>query len=135
MRLDQMRVVLTGASGGIGSALAQALLQQGAHLLLVSRSAEKLQALQARLGSGSVSTLVADVTLAQDRAQIIAAAITFDANVLINNAGVPSFGALAHLEPAQLEAVLHTNLLAPLLLTQGLLPHLTRQATARVLNV
>lgn len=130
-----MRVVLTGASGGIGSALAQALLQQGAQLLLVSRSADKLQTLQARLGSGSVSTLVADVTLAQDRAQIIAAAITFDANVLINNAGVPSFGALAHLEPAQLEAVLHTNLLAPLLLTQGLLPHLTRQATARVLNV
>jgi short-subunit dehydrogenase len=135
LRLDQMRVVLTGASGGIGSALAQALLQQGAHLLLVSRSAEKLQTLQARLGSASVSTLVADITQAQDRAKIVATAISFQANVLINNAGVPSFGALQPLPPEQLEAVLHTNLLAPILLTQGLLPHLTQQAAAHVLNI
>ena len=57
------------------------------------------------------------------------------ANVLVNNAGVPSFGRLESLGAEHIEQVLRTNLLAPMLLTQALLPSLRRQPRAQVIQV
>ncbi|MDD5029164.1 MAG: SDR family NAD(P)-dependent oxidoreductase, partial [Rhodoferax sp.] len=64
MQLNTTRVVLTGASGGLGQALAQQLVQHGAHVLLAGRDAEKLRTLASRLGSSS-EPCVADITQTQ----------------------------------------------------------------------
>lgn len=135
MKTSQMRVVLTGASGGIGIALAQALNAQGAHLLLIGRSAAKLQALHMTLDTARATVLVADITNPTDREQIRQAAVAMQANVLINNAGLPAFGALQNFPSSEIEQVLQTNLLAPMLLAQSLLPVLLTQSTARLLNI
>ncbi len=63
------------------------------------------------------------------------AAASFGANVVVHGAGVPSFGPLQSLAPGNLQRVLHTNLLAPMLLTQALLPHLRSLPGAQVLFV
>lgn len=127
MKAAQARVLLTGASGGIGRAMADALLQAGAQVLGVSRSTQ-----QDRPGLRWVQ---ADLARAEGMARIAQAASAWDANVVVHAAGLPGFGALPALAPAQMQAVLQANLLAPMLLSQALLPQLLRQPRAQLVFV
>jgi short-subunit dehydrogenase len=137
MNLSDARVVLTGASGGLGQELARALAARGAHLLLVGRDAARLQALAAELRQPGkqVEQVAADLNQAEAVARLAAAARTFNANVLINNAGVLAFSLFEHQDWADAERVLDTNLRAPMRLTRALLPGLLEQPEAAVLNV
>ena len=141
MKANQARVLLTGASGGIGRAAAEALVKAGAGVMLVGRSAERLTA-QARELTGRDKSLsdrvtwqVADVIDPADRARLSDTASQWGANVLVHNAGLPSFGRLETLAAHDIQQVLNTNLLAPMLLTQALLPHLCRLPSAQVICV
>lgn len=142
MRPADARVVLTGATGGIGRAAARGLLAAGASLMLVGRSPARLAALARELepaGAGVPSQRVTwqavDVVAAQAPAELADAAQRWQANVLVNNAGVPSFGALTDLAAEHIEQVLRTNLLAPMLLTHALLPALQVQPRAQVIQL
>jgi len=139
MKAVQMSVVLTGAAGGIGSALAAVLVDAGAQVLLVGRQGPPLAALAESLGGETrrrtVRALAADVTTAAGRAAIRDIAVANGCNVLINNAALPCFGPFAELDPEQIDAVLQTNLVAPIQLTLALLPQLRAQPQARVLNI
>ena len=137
MRPRDMSVLLTGASGGIGAALAAALCSAGAHVLLVARRAEPLTRLAAQLAEqgGQVAALPADITRAADRAQLAQAARERGVNVLVNNAGAPCFGAFAAMDDAQIAQALLINLVAPMQLTHALLPQLLAHPPAAVLNI
>jgi short-subunit dehydrogenase len=136
MRIEQMSVVLTGAAGGIGSAAARALTSAGARVVLVGRNAQRLAALRETLVDPTAATVVAaDVTSEQGRAAIHAAALAHGVNVLVNNAGLPCFGKLETLDVDQIARALETNLVAPMLLTRVLLPHLRAQPAAQILNI
>jgi short-subunit dehydrogenase len=136
MKPADMVVVLTGAAGGIGRALTHALTAAGARVLLVGRRPAPLAGLAAELGTPwRARALCADITQSEGREAIRAAAEAQGANVLINNAGVACFGALDSLSGDAIAATLQTNLVAPILLTHALLPHLLRQRAARVVNV
>jgi len=138
MRAHELSVVLTGASGGIGAALAAALAQAGARLLLVGRRAAPLAALAASLDGARnerVQALAADITTAAGRATIRDIAAARGCNALINNAALPCFGPFADADAAQVDAVLQTNLVAPIQLTLALLPQLRAQRRSRVLNI
>lgn len=145
MRARDARVLLTGASGGIGRAMAQALVQAGASVMLVGRAMPPLTALAQELstplhpaaapGSERIRCQAADLCDPAGIASLRAAAQAWDVNVVIHNAGVPSFGRLASLSPDDIQQVLHTNLLAPMLLTQALLPQLLSAGKAQVICV
>jgi len=140
MRPTDARVLLTGATGGIGQATARALLQAGAALLLVGRSAERLeqqahQLVQAGSTANRVRWTQADINRADDRALLAREAQRLDCNVVIHNAGVPAFGRLGALDPGAIDHVLQTNLLAPMLLTQALLPRLQGLPAAQLVFV
>jgi short-subunit dehydrogenase len=141
MKAPQARVVLTGAGGGIGHASAAALLKAGATVMLVGRSAPRLaeQARQLVRETGTDASRVehrlADLSRPEDLASLSVMAAGWGCNVLVHNAGLASFGHLQDLRPADVQAVLHTNLIAPMLLTQSLLPHLLAQARAQVICV
>jgi short-subunit dehydrogenase len=128
----QASVVLTGAAGGIGAPTARALAAAGARLLLVGRDGARLEALAAALGA---AWLAADLTTPEGLDAVRRAALEREANVLVNNAGIASFGRLDALDPAHLVDVIETNLVAPMLLTRALLPGLQRQREAAVINV
>ena len=134
MQLNQARILLTGASGGLGQDLARELAGAGAAVLLAGRDAVRLAAIKAELGANADS-VVADLTTAEGIAAANAAARAFGVNVLINNAGVGSFGLFDQQAWPTVEQVLATNLEAPLRLTQALLPWLKAQPTAAVVNV
>ncbi|NLD68206.1 MAG: SDR family oxidoreductase [Limnobacter sp.] len=139
MRAIDARVLLTGASGGIGRAGAQALTKAGAAVMLTGRSAEALAALADEIRDTRPRTDVqwhdADLTRSADIAALSAAAQAWNVNVLVNNAGQPSFGPFSEFEPAHVEQVLRTNLLAPILLTHAMLPWLARRPAANVIQV
>lgn len=136
MRLNGKTAVLTGASGGIGSAMALALAEAGVRLVLVGRNGAALEALAHRLGAGH-RALVADLATAdgRDGVQRHCAALPNGLDLLINNAGISDFDAFEALPPARLQALIQTNLLAPILLTQALLPALRRAPRGLIVNV
>lgn len=139
MQLTQARVVLTGAAGGIGQALAWALAARGARLVLAGRRAAALEGLAAALRAGGAEAVVAvaDVTEAAGREQILATARQAfgGLDILINNAGISDFTTVTEQEPAALERLLLTNTVAPLLLTRAALPALLAQGRGQVVNI
>lgn len=134
MQLNGARILLTGASGGLGGVLARELAQAGAALLLTGRDPAALARIDLPAGS-DYRLLQADLTDAAGIDSAVAAARAFGANILINNAGVASFGLLAEQDWNDIERILATNLGAPIRLTRALLPWLTQQPTAAVVNI
>lgn len=134
MQLKDARIVLTGASGGLGEALARQLAGAGAALLLTARDAARLGAIPLTENS-EVERLAVDLTQPAGVAALAGAAHAFRANVLINNAGIGGFGLLEAQDRATVDAILATNLAAPMHLTQALLPLLRAQPAAAIVNI
>jgi len=123
------RAVLTGASGGIGRAMAAALAPHCDSLVLVGRDAARLSGLPK-----NAIVVSADVTTAAGR-EAIARAAPHGVNLLVNNAGVSEFTDFAAQSDASMERILATNALAPMQLTRRLLPALLAQPAACIVNV
>ncbi|MGY2185094.1 3-oxoacyl-[acyl-carrier-protein] reductase FabG [compost metagenome] len=135
MRLSEARVVLTGASGGIGLAIATALCASGARVLAVARHREPLVPLL-ELYPHNLCWIGADLTLLSDRREVLAEAESFGGiNLLINAAGVNHFAMLEQLDDSEINAMLAVNISAPICLTKLLLPLLKRADSAMVVNV
>jgi len=135
MQPTDCRALLTGASGGIGLALAHRLASEGAHLLLVGRRLEPLQALLKRYPQ-QIQLVQADIGTRAGRDALVAAAQNFGGlNCLINAAGVNRFGLLDQQDEQQIAELIGLNVTATLQLTQRLLPLLRAQRRALVINV
>ncbi len=132
-----LRAILTGASGGIGSAIAARLAGQGVALLLVGRQARPLAAMASELGHHGVEVqwLDADITTSAGRARLLAVATSWRPNLLIHNAGTSQFGWLVDQDEATIERQLQLNLVAPALLDRALLPLLLAQPQAQIIHV
>ena len=128
------RVLLTGASGGIGRALVTELAEAGAQLLISGRNAETLEALR-RHFPARVSALPADLTLAEDRRRLVAAAREADCNMLINAAGMNRAELFEDSDDAAIARLVTTNLTATLQLTRALLPQLRTAEHGRLVNL
>jgi short-subunit dehydrogenase len=123
------RAVLTGASGGIGRAMAAALAPHCDSLVLVGRDAARLSGLPK-----NAIVVSADVTTTAGR-EAIARAAPPGINLLVNNAGVSEFTDFAAQSDASMERILATNALAPMQLARRLLPALLAQPAACIVNV
>lgn len=139
MNLAERRILLTGAAGGIGSALARELIEKGAHVALLARDTEALsplletyrEALNAPFG------LEADLLdhAARERAVSAARERLGAIDLVINCAAQMSFRPFAEEDPQVLERIIQTNLIAPMLLTRQVLPDMLVRRSGRVVNV
>ena len=127
------RIVITGATGGLGMALASLLDSQNNELVLVGRDEIALRALNESLGSKH-QILVADLASSLELDGLVEQLFKQKIDVLINNAGLNEFGEFADLPPAMIEQMFQVNAIAPMKLTQALLPNLLRNK-ATVLNI
>lgn len=134
MQLNGARILLTGATGGLGQALAQQLAAAGASLLLAGRDNGRLATTVTRL-AGQHSTVRADLTRPEGIATAAGAAREFGANLLINNAGIGCFDLYEQQEWPQIADVLAANLEAPMRLTHALLPALKSAPNAMIVNI
>lgn len=132
--------LITGASGGIGLAIARLLAASGHDLILVARSKDKLEALAAELASAhgcQATVLRADladpVAPAALAAEIAARKLAVD--VLVNNAGVGVYGPFATNDWTRERDIIQINVTSLVDLTKRLLPGMVARRRGRILNV
>ena len=124
-RLEGKTAVITGGSDGIGLGIAKCFAEDGANLILLGRSEEKLKIAQEALGGYGVKAYAIEADLAQSKTikglceRILALHLKID--ILVNNAGLGKFVPFEATDEALLDAHLNLNVKAPYLLTQGLL--------------
>jgi short-subunit dehydrogenase len=137
--LRNLRLLITGASSGIGRSLAQQASQLGARVTLVARSADKLEALARDLsaGGGTVFAVPGDITCDEDRRRIVEAAVEHfgGLDVLINNAGIASFGHFVDSSETVLRQIMELNFFAPAELMRLAIPHLMKGAAPAIVNI
>jgi short-subunit dehydrogenase len=134
MDLDGRRVLVTGASRGIGEAIARACAAAGARVALVARSRDALAGLAAELGGtahpadlGAVEAVAGLV----DRVEADGGPV----DVLVNNAGIDLGGTFAQTDPGDLELIFRVNLVTPVLLTRQVLPGMLARRRGHIVNV
>jgi short-subunit dehydrogenase len=132
MELRGRRALLTGASGGIGEAIARALHDRGADLILSGRRREVLDKLASGLG-GAVEVVTADLADRASVAQLIAAA--GDVDVLVANAALPASGPLDSFSPEEIDRALDVNLRAPVQLTRALSPGMVERGRGHLVFI
>ncbi len=133
------RILITGASQGIGKALAVLAAQRGAKILAAARSDALLAELaeQVRFAGGIIETVHADVTSADDRQRMVETAKRHfrGLDVLINNAGIGATGHFAEAGPERLRAIMEVNFFGLTETTRACLPLLRAATRPAIVNI
>lgn len=128
VQIPGSKVLLTGASGGLGQAIARALGERGASVILTGRRAEVLQTLAEEVGGRALAVDLAD---AGEVERLLADAGEVD--ILIANAALPASGTLESFSVEQIDRALTVNLRAPIMLARGLLPAMLARRSGHLL--
>ena len=124
--------IVTGASEGIGRAVALDLAAAGAHVIAVARTEARLDEL-VEASEGSITAFPADLADAEERSRLAASA--GDVDVLVNNAGLAWLGDVVDISVEDLQALVAINLLAPIDLTRQLLPGMIERRSGHIVNI
>ena len=130
MNINSARVLLTGATGGIGHAIARALAQRGAHVVLTARRAEILEPLAGEIGG---EALAADLSQRDSIGDLLGRA--GDVDILIANAAVPASGAVLDFTEEQIDRALEVNLRAPIMLARRLAPAMAERRNGHLVFI
>jgi NAD(P)-dependent dehydrogenase (short-subunit alcohol dehydrogenase family) len=138
-KLAGKTAVITGASRGLGKAMALALAAEGARIALVARDRERLDAVAAEIGAanGQATVVPADVT-SEDQVRRIAREVAAQfgkVDILINNAGVIARKPIAEFTLEEWRRVMDTSVTAAFLMCRSLVPHMRGRGYGRILNM
>lgn len=137
MDLNGKHALVTGGGQGIGWAIAQRLLQQGATVTICGRNAERLRQRLQQCDSARLHSCVMDITdsagLAERFAAIVSAAGPVD--ILINNAGQAASAPILKTDPALWQNMLNVNLSAQFFCIQQVLPGMLERSWGRIVNI
>ena len=128
VQISGSSVLLTGASGGLGQAIARALGERDARLILSGRRSEVLEPLASELGARAVP---ADLAEATEVDRLLAEAGAVD--ILVANAGLPGSGVLQSFSVQEIERALAVNLRAPIVMAHALIPAMVERASGHLL--
>src|SRR6266542_2705590 len=138
-KIQGSRILITGASQGIGRALAVAAARRGGKVLAAARSADLLRELtdEVKRNGGTLETVQADVTNARDRqAMVEAAKRAFGGlDILINNAGIGATGHFADAAPDRLRKIMEVNFFGLTETTRVVLPLLKEGVRPAIVNI
>jgi short-subunit dehydrogenase len=137
--LQESRILVTGASSGIGAGLAEAFAAAGADVGLCARRADRLEEVAERCQAHGheVHRWVCDLAdpAQVDRLAAEALEAMGGVDMLVNNAGVPKRRHVTALDAATVEAVTRINYLSPVQLTLALLPQMVDRGSGRIVNL
>ncbi len=136
--LKDRTVLLTGATGGIGSEIARLLSSNGAQLILVDIHESSLESLAKELGAGLpyIKTIAANLSTSQGRESVkMFLDEQYDSlDMLINCAGINEFSMFTDLDDDQIEKMISVNITSPILLTKKLIPLLGKSNHSQIIN-
>lgn len=130
--LSGARVLLTGATGGLGNAIARGLHERGAHVTVTGRREEQLRELADELGD-RIEPVVADLSNADDVRGLVERAGRVD--VFVANAALPGSGALDSYSPEQIDRGIDVNLRAPMQITRAVTPGMLERGSGHVVLI
>jgi len=140
MEEKRMTALVTGASRGIGLAIARELADVGYNLALVARSGDALAKVAAEIKTAygiQVETITADLAAEESYARIVAE--TMDAfggiDLLVNCAGLAQQGSFTEVQPAEWDAIFAVNAKAPFFICKEALPYLKQSAKPIIINI
>jgi 3-oxoacyl-[acyl-carrier protein] reductase len=128
--------IVCGSSRGLGRACAEALANEGVNIVVNGRTTQDLQTATAALkdiGKVEIKGVLGDVTTEEGRAALLAACPEPD--ILINNSAGPAPKMFADITAAEWPDAVARNMIAPLLLTQAVLPAMTKRQFGRIINI
>jgi len=138
MKLDGKVALITGAGSGIGAAIAERFVADGAKVCITGRRQEKLDEVARSLPEGNVVTCAGDVTRIEDAERMVETALTFtgDLDVLVNNAAIDTGGrTVVDLDPELWHSVLEINLTGPMYLMKMAIPHMVEAGGGSIINI
>jgi short-subunit dehydrogenase len=130
MELEGARVLLTGASGGLGETIAHSLAARGGRLVVSARRRDALEELARALDAEAI---VVDLSERTEVERLAAEAGAVD--VLVANAALPGAGTLPRLSPEEIDRVLEVNLRAPIMLARLLCPGMVERGRGHMVFV
>jgi short-subunit dehydrogenase len=133
MDVSGKSALLTGATGGLGRAIAEALASRGATLVLSSRKGDELELLAASLPGDGHRTIVSDLAEPGEAERLAAEA--GDVDVLVANAGLPGTGKLESFGDGEVGRALRVNLEAPMMLARALAPGMEERGAGHMVFV
>jgi short-subunit dehydrogenase len=136
MMLKDKVVVITGASEGIGAAIARAVAKLGAKLVLAARSSDKLEKLAMEIDTDAV-VVPTDMRDVSQIKKLVADAVAHFGriDVFINNAGQGMYGPVESIDVKHYREILELNVLGPLQAMQAVIPQLRSQGGGMILNI
>lgn len=133
MKLKNSRVLVTGASRGLGKSIAEVVAQRGGEVALVARNADSLELLAKELDGRAYPTDLADPEAVEALIDRVEADGPVD--VLINNAGIDHVGRFPEASAQAVRDLLQVNLAAPMELCRQMMPRLVNRGRGHIVNV
>jgi meso-butanediol dehydrogenase/(S,S)-butanediol dehydrogenase/diacetyl reductase len=137
MLLRDKVALVTGGGTGIGAAITQRFIHEGARVCITGRRLEKLEQEACAFPPGSVTICPGDVSNAEDVKKMITAALTIaeKIDILVNNAGTDVFGSITDLSPESWHKVISTNLTGPFLVMRETIPYMIKNGGGSIINI
>lgn len=131
--------IITGASTGIGRAVALELARRGCRLALAARSADKLEEVRGRIESLGAQAIAVrtDVTRPEQIALLVQTTVDRfgGVDVLVNNAGYGLWGTFANLPPGEIRKIFDTNVFGAVAMAQAVIPELRKRGGGQIVNI
>lgn len=128
--------LVTGGGTGIGAAIAERFVAEGARVCITVRRQEMLDKVARSLPAGTVTTYAGDVSNPEDAEHMVSTVVKFGGklDILVNNAGMPSHGSITQISLEDWQRAFDVNLTSPFLLMKSAIPHMIK-AGGSIINV
>jgi meso-butanediol dehydrogenase/(S,S)-butanediol dehydrogenase/diacetyl reductase len=137
MNLKGKVALVTGGGSGIGTAIAERFVADGAKVCITGRRKEMLDKVAESLPSGSVVICQGDVSKEEDAKRMVETTVKFGGkiDVLVNNAGINRPAPIVELDPKVWQEVMGVNLTGPFLLMKAVIPHMLKEIRGSIINI
>lgn len=137
MNLKGKVALVTGGGSGIGTAIAERFVADGAKICITGRRKEMLEKVAESLPSGSVVICQGDVSKEEDVKRMVETTMKFGGklDVLVNNAGINRPAPIVELDPKMWQEVMGVNLTGPYLLMKAVIPHMLKEGGGSIINI
>ena len=137
MKLEGKVAIITGGGGGIGAAISERFVKEGAKILISGRRQALLESMADKLPGGSVEIFTGDVSKEEDVKGMVDTAVKFGGklDVLVNNAGISMIGSVTDIPLEDWNKTLSINLTGPMMMMKAAIPHMMKAGGGSIINI